>query len=93
MESTNIDLFYNVWVVKVILEALGEFVTPIWFSFCSNHTYFFQRIRLKGPISKYCHIFLETARINELIPLFSSVTRLDHLTTIGEVLQEFNKCN
>ena len=35
------DLFYNVCVEEIILEALGEFRTPIRFSANSNHTYSF----------------------------------------------------
>ena len=37
-------------VEEIILEALREFRTPIRFSANSNHTYRFQRIRLKGQI-------------------------------------------
>ena len=36
VESTKLDLFYNVWVEKIILEALREFRTAIWFSHISN---------------------------------------------------------
>ena len=31
VKSTKFDLFYDVWLENIILEALGEFRTPIWF--------------------------------------------------------------
>ena len=41
VESTKFDLFYDVWVEKTILEALGEFSTRIWISPVSRYTYGF----------------------------------------------------
>ena len=39
--SIKFDLFYNVWAQKIILKALGEFRTPIWYTPNSNHSYHF----------------------------------------------------
>ena len=31
VDSTKLELFYDVWVGEIVLEVLGEFRTPIWF--------------------------------------------------------------
>ena len=41
VESTKLDLLYDVWAEKIILEGLSEFRTPIWFSHNTNHSYHF----------------------------------------------------
>ena len=38
VESSEFDLFFDVWLDINNLEALGMLDTPIWFSPNSNHT-------------------------------------------------------
>ena len=52
----------------------------------------FMRIRLKSPISKHWNILWNSVPINELIPLFTSLTRIDHLRSIGELWETLWKC-
>ena len=51
----------------------------------------FARMRLRWPFSNHCHIFWNSAPINELIPLSSSLTRIDHFRSIDELWQTFEK--
>ena len=41
VELKKLELFYDVCVGEIVLEALGEFRTPIWFLAVSSHTYGF----------------------------------------------------
>ena len=41
VDSTKLQLFYDVCVGEIVLEALGKFRTPIWFLAVSSHTYGF----------------------------------------------------